>query len=131
MEVRIEVTGGVPPVKGEAKSMLSKGHPQAHRVRRLLLAAADAMIDRQPLTGAISVDVTVNAPRGHLLPDATNMLGGIGDVLQARRSGADVEHLGDLDRAACYYDDAQIQAIKYRRFEGDEVGCVVIVRPLQ
>ena len=130
MEVRIEVGGGVPPAKGEAKSMLAKGHPQAHRVRRLLMAAADAMTDRRLLTGAISVDVTVTAPLGYLLPDATNMLGGIGDVLQARASGADVVHLGDLDRVACYHDDAQIQAIHYRRVVGEELGYVVIVRSL-
>jgi len=51
MEVRVEVGGGVPPAKGEAKSMLSKGHPQAHLVRRLLMAAADAMTDGQVADG--------------------------------------------------------------------------------
>lgn len=88
------------------------------------------MTDRQLLMGAVSVDVTVTAPHGHPVPDATNMLGGIGDVLQARATAADVEHLGELDRVACYQDDAQIHAIHYQRVEGDELSYVVIVRPL-
>ncbi len=50
--------------------------------------------------------------------------------MEARANSADIEHLGDLDRVLCYQDDAQIHLIHYRRVEGDELGYVVIVRPL-
>jgi hypothetical protein len=58
------------------------------------------------------------------------MLGGIGDVLQARATGADVAHLGPLALVACFRDDAQIQEIHYRRFEGSQLGYVIVIRPL-
>lgn len=131
MELRIEVTGEIPPVKGEASSMLSVLHPQRIRVRRLLLEAADVMRGRELLVGDIGLDVTTSAPRGHRLPDATNMLGGIGDVLQARSTGADIEHLGSLARVACFDDDSQIQEIHYRRIERDEVGYAIVLRSLR
>ncbi len=110
--------------------MLSGGHPQVARVRRLLTEAANAMADRDLLPGDMSLKVNITAPRGTRLPDATNMLGGIGDVLQARTTGADVEHLGLLARVGCFNDDAQIQEIHYRRVERDEIGYVVVVRSL-
>lgn len=127
VEIRIEVSGEAPPAKGEAKSMLAQAHPQSRRVRRLLTAASTAMCDREPLAGGISLDVTLTAPAGQQLPDASNMLGGIGDVLQARLTGADVEHLGALSSVACFYDDAQIQEIHYRRMEGTELGYVIVI----
>lgn len=111
--------------------MLAVRHPQRERVRRLLLEAADVMLGRDLLVGDVGLDVTVSAPRGHRLPDATNMLGGIGDVLQGRSTGADVEHLGSLARVACFKDDAQIQEIHYRRVERDEVGYAIVIRSLR
>jgi hypothetical protein len=86
------------------------------------------MSDREPLAGDIRVDVTLTAPTSLRLPDATNMLGGIGDVLQARVTGADIEHLGPLSSVACYQDDAQIQEIRYRRREGPELAYVVLIQ---
>lgn len=86
------------------------------------------MSNCEPLAGDLRLDVTLTAPRVQRLPDATNMLGGIGDVLQARATGADVEHLGPLGSVACFHDDAQIQEIRYRRLEGPDVGYVVVVR---
>ncbi len=108
--------------------MLSGGHPQVARVRRLLTEAANAMADRSLPLGDISLEVNITAPRGTRLPDATNMLGGIGDVVQARTTGADVKHLGPLARIGCFDDDAQIQETHYRRAERDEIGYVVVLR---
>lgn len=47
--------------------MLSEGHPQAARVRRLRKEASDAMAGRELLVGDISLHMTVTAPRGHRL----------------------------------------------------------------
>ncbi len=88
------------------------------------------MAGRELLGGDLSLEVSVTAPSGTRLPDATNMLGGIGDVLQARTTGADVEHLGRLARVGCFYDDAQIREIHYRRTEQDRVGYVIVIRTL-
>ena len=88
------------------------------------------MSGRELLAGDICLDVTLTAPRRQRLPDATNMLGGIGDALQARATGADVEHLGPLGSVACFHDDAQIQELHYRRVDGAEVGYIVFIRPV-
>jgi hypothetical protein len=128
MEIRIEVTGELPPAKGEAKSMLSQTHPQRRRVQDLLAAASTVMSGHELLTGDICLEVTLTTPIGGRFPDATNMLGGIADALQARATGADVEHLGALGSVACFHDDAQIREIHYRRLEGDELGYVIVIR---
>lgn len=130
MELRIVVAGDLPPTKGEAKSMLSVGHGQRARVRLLLQRASEAMVDRGLLDGPIGLDVTVTAARDARLPDATNMLGGIGDVLQARTAGANIEHLGALAHVACFHDDAQIQQIRFVRVEDDEIGYLIVIRSL-
>lgn len=130
VEIRIEVSGDIPPAKGEAKSMLSGGHSQVARVQRLLREASDAVADRELLVGDISLEVSLTAPSGTRLPDATNMLGGIGDVLQARTTGAKVEHLGHLARVGCFYDDAQIREIHYRRTDRDNISYVIVIRSL-
>lgn len=130
VEIRIEVSGDIPPAKGEARSLLSGGHPQVARVQRLLTEASRAMAGRPLLGGELSLEVSVTAPSRTRLPDATNMLGGIGDVLQARTTGADVEHLGRLARVGCFYDDAQIREIHYRRTEQDKVGYFIVIRTL-
>lgn len=123
--VRIVVEGVLPPAKGEAKSMLSAGHAHAQRVVALLEDARAAMIHREILSGPLRLDVVVQAPEGTPLSDATNLLGGIGDVLQARTTGADVAHLGELAGVACFQDDAQITEIHYQRVVGNDPGYVV------
>ena len=74
----------LPPTKNEAKSLLAPRHTPASRVRALLVAAKQAMdfepgplFPRQPL----ALEVVVGSPR-RPKSDATNYLGGIGDVLQ-------------------------------------------------
>jgi hypothetical protein len=131
MEIRIHVSGEIPPAKGEAKSMLAQAHPQRRRAHRLLEEAAAAMHDCEVITGDIALDVTITARKGDRLPDATNMLGGLADVLQARTTGADVDYLGPLASVACSHDDAQIREIQYRRLERDEVGYRVVIRSLR
>lgn len=55
------------------------------------------------------------------LNDATNLLGGVADVLQSdRRGGIDLTHLGDLAGVAVYRDDAQIREVIYREEAADE-----------
>lgn len=128
--IHIVVDGSLPPAKGEAKSMLSAGHVHAARVVALLEAARDAMVGNKLLVGPVSLDVVVRAPRGVQLSDATNLLGGIGDVLQARTTGADVAHLGDLGTVACFQDDAQIAAITYKQKTDDKPGYDVFLSEL-
>ena len=50
------------------------------------------------------------------LSDATNYLGGIGDVLEdkSRRSAGDIAHLGDLVDVALYRNDNLIREVQYR-----------------
>jgi hypothetical protein len=115
-EVSFDVDG-FPPLKGEAKSLLAAGHQQASRVRALLAATLNsAGPDFIPWTGPVALELRVRAPSFVGLGDATNQLGGVGDVLQARRSGlVDTAHLDDLARVALFRDDAQIAEIHYSR----------------
>jgi hypothetical protein len=50
--------------------------------------------------------------------DATNALGGVGDVLQGRRSNVDFSHLGELAAASLFDDDKQIREVSYREEPG-------------
>jgi hypothetical protein len=65
--------------------------------------------------GDIGLDVLVRAPSGRPPGDATNYLGGIGDVLQDKSSpvNIDLSHLGSLQRVALYLDDRQICQVRY------------------
>jgi hypothetical protein len=117
------------PQLREKQSQCSLEVIATERVRLLLEAASAVMADCSILDGDISLDVTVIAPAGRQMPDATNLLGGIGDVLQARATGADVEHLGPLAQVACFHDDAQIREVHYRCVDGAEVGYEVVIGP--
>jgi hypothetical protein len=118
--IEFEVAGELPPLKGEAKSLLSVGHGQAARVRALLAAShAAKQRDGLPALGTrrIGMGVTVRSPSG-VIGDATNSLGGIGDTLQQRRRGIDLSHLGELAGGFLYEDDTQIREIHYREETG-------------
>ncbi len=114
-EITFEVSGW-PPIKNEAKSLLSAGHRQATRVRALL-TAAQAAVERtgwKPGSGQVALELIIRSldrPPG----DATNFLGGLGDVLQAKltRPGLDFAHLGELHTVALFGDDRQISKISY------------------
>ncbi|GAA1025730.1 hypothetical protein GCM10009557_00800 [Virgisporangium ochraceum] len=117
--VKFEVTGW-PPVKNEAKSLFAAGHAHRDRVEHLLRAAAAAAAEtgwvRVNVQTDIAIDVVVRSPTPRPLADATNFLGGIGDVLQGRTisPSLDLSHLGDLATVALFDDDQQIQHITYR-----------------
>jgi len=117
-EISFEVDG-LPPLKGEAKSLLAEGHQQAARVRSLLAAATLAVgPDFRPWTGPVGLELRIGAPSFVGVGDATNQLGGIGDVLQAHRSRlVDTAHLHDLARVAIFRNDAQIVEIRYSRHD--------------
>ena len=119
--IEFEVRGEWPPLKGEAKSMLSRGHGQARRVRALLEAAHEAQQRigfKRFGTARIGMRVVVR-PVGGSVGDATNALGGIADTLQARRPNIDLSYLGVLRDAFLYADDAQIREVSYREEPGE------------
>ncbi|MFV2020236.1 hypothetical protein [Micromonospora sp. LOL_023] len=115
---------GLPPVKNQALSMFTAGSRQALRVRMLLTAACDAAqrTGWTPLTEPVALEVVVRRPHRHHLGDATNFLGGIGDVLQDKHRvpPGSVAHLGVLVDVALFVDDRQIQQISYREEPADE-----------
>jgi hypothetical protein len=114
-EITFEVAGW-PPTKGEAKSMLAADNSRAERVRLLLQAARHAAENHSWVTTAaeIGLELIVRRPT-RPMSDATNYLGGVGDVLQDKVLGrnVDISHLGDLALVALYADDRQIRDIRY------------------
>jgi hypothetical protein len=115
---------GLPPTKNEAKSMLAIGHGQAARVVALLQAASNALSGSDfPMgtTQRVGLDLTVYAPAGARLPDATNFLGGIGDVLESKVHRGALEHLGALAEVALYQNDSQIREVHYRQEASDHI----------
>lgn len=108
---------GLPPIKNEAKSMLAAGHAHADRVRTLLLST-HAAVRRTgwSITPAdVALELVVRGP-GRPPGDATNFLGGVGDVLQdkAIAHNIDLTHLGELRAVALYGNDVQISEVTYR-----------------
>ncbi|MFB9442838.1 hypothetical protein Dvina_15310 [Dactylosporangium vinaceum] len=65
--------------------------------------------------------MTVRSPTPRPPADATNYLGGVGDVLQGRPVSPtlDRSHLGELGGVALFADDRQIQRVAYRVVPGD------------
>jgi len=62
--------------------------------------------------------------------DATNYLGGIGDVLEDKSRRDGIDHLGDLAEVWLHGNDRQLKEISYREIEADETGYTVTVRSL-
>ncbi|MEV1286198.1 hypothetical protein [Micromonospora sp. NPDC049679] len=125
---------GLPPLKNEALSMLAAGHRQAGRVRALLQAACTASQRSgwTPLTEPVALEVVLRCPPSHPSGDASNFLGGIGDVLQDKRRArvSSLTHLGVLVDVALYIDDRQIRQISYREETADEPSYLVRVATL-
>ena len=114
-EVRFTVFG-YPPAKNEAKSMLAAGHTHASRVLDLLRAARDAVAgcgwsSRPRDSLGLELVLTSPAPPPS---DATNYLGGVGDVLEAKSRRGDLAHLEDLAAVALYENDRQFHDVRYR-----------------
>ena len=130
-EIVIAVAGW-PPIKNEATSLLAAGHGYADRVRALLIAARDevARTGWTLLESDVEMDVVVRGP-ARPQGDATNFLGGIGDVLQYKigRPNLDLVHLDDLAAVAIFRDDRQVRRLSYREEMATEPGYVVRVHP--
>lgn len=125
--IRFEVSG-LPPLKNEALSVFNAKHGQADRIRTLLLAAQRACREHgfAPIeTGGVALDVVTRSPGG----DATNILGGIADVLEnkpIRAHRAAIDHLGDLAGVWLYQDDKQIKQVTYREEPGESSYTVTV-----
>jgi hypothetical protein len=124
---------GFPPAKDGATSIFSAGHNHAPRVR-LLLEAARQALDEQAFVpvdeGHIALHVVLRAPADQPAWDATNYLGGIGDVLEDKSHRGALDHLAALAATRLYRNDRQIKEITYRETEADEAGYTVTVRSI-
>lgn len=114
---------GYPPGKNEAKSLLAADHIHADRVLELLRSAKKAA-DEGSFSGfgaaRIGLDVLLHCPESLSPSDATNYLGGIGDVLEDKSRRGFLEHLGDLAYSGLYANDRQICEVAYRVMSGQE-----------
>ena len=128
-EISFEVAG-LPPIKNEAKSLLSAAHKQARQVRSLLEAARAAANSAgwKRVPGLVSLELIV---RGNGRPpgDATNYLGGVADVLQANKDHVmiDLGYLGELRDVALYVNDRQINRVGYSEEAAERTSYVVRV----
>lgn len=130
-EVSFEVAGW-PPIKNEAKSLLSSAHPKAKQVLALL-EAADAAKESagwECTDGLVTLQLVVRSksrPPG----DATNYLGGVADVLQVKRADPtlDIGHLGEFVDVALYVNDRQINRISYAEETAEQTSYLVRLTP--
>lgn len=82
------------------------------------------------LEGEVGLEVVVRGPQDRWRGDATNVLGGIGDVLQRKqqRPGmVDLSHLGQLAGVALYHDDRQVRQVLYREERAPATSYVIRV----
>ena len=124
---------GYPPAKNEALSMLGVNNSQAPRVRLLLDIAEQARAAQGfvPVDGGhVALDVVLRAPAGQNRADATNYLGGIGDVLEDKSSRGPLDHLGPLSAVWLYRNDRQIKEVNYCEMESEQPGYTVTIRAL-
>jgi hypothetical protein len=133
VEILEIVSTGWPPLKNEARSMFAADHGYADRVRTLLECTHESMKLRgwNTVDSQLALDVVVRGP-GRPSGDATNFLGGIGDVLQARkqRLNIDLGHLGALADVAAFDDDSQIRQITYQEELAPTPSYTVRIRSL-
>jgi hypothetical protein len=112
---------GFPPAKNEALSMLGMKHSHAPRVRALLEAARREISSKgfAVFEGPIGLDVELHAPPDRDPWDATNYLGGIGDVLEVKARRGVLDHLGGLAAVGLYLNDRQIREVRYRQLPAE------------
>ena len=115
---------GYPPAKNEAKSMLAAGHVHTERVLALLRAASDEAGRGEPAVyfprESLGLELIVTGPEPPP-SDATNYLGGVGDVLEDKRRRGDLPHLGELAGFALYGNDRQLHDVRYRWEHGPDI----------
>ncbi|WP_131519217.1 hypothetical protein [Kribbella capetownensis] len=129
---------GLPPAKNTATSLLSASHEHAPRVRALLAAAEVALTAEPQFTPIeagrrVALEVRMRLAAGIEGWDATNYLGGIGDVLEDKSCrGVSVDHLGALAGVWLFHNDRQIKQLKWVEDTptGPESSYVVTVRLL-
>lgn len=105
----------LPPTKAEALSIFNERHPHNARAKPLLSAAADALAEANwnaDTTADLKRELRVSGARP--ASDATNILGGIGDVLEDKNHRSGTELLGDLAAVHLFRNDRQIREIGYR-----------------
>lgn len=118
-QISFEVAG-LPPIKNEALSLFNPRHDQAGPVQALLRAARDELVGSQwdpGSTAALSMYVVLRGG-GQRVGDATNYLGGIGDVLEDKRRRQALDHLGELATVSLYRNDAQLHDVRLSREDG-------------
>lgn len=113
---------GLPPTKNEALSLFNPTHGQHAAVIRLLEAARAATDSSsfRPYTKIVGMGVLIETATGRAPADATNYLGGIGDVLQSRGKKALSRQYGQLAEVALFEDDSLIRELRY----GERAGPV-------
>ncbi|HEY9474307.1 MAG TPA: hypothetical protein VIS06_10710 [Mycobacteriales bacterium] len=132
-EIVFEVSGW-PPAKNEATSLLAAGHSHADRVRMLLGAAREAAqrAGWAQVSDEIALSLVVRGPK-RPPSDATNHLGGVGDVLQEKigsKLNLDLSHLGELGTVALYANDRQIKQICYSEEWAAEASYTIRIRQI-
>lgn len=125
MGISLTVTGQ-PPSKNTSYSTFNEEHGHPNRVIALLSEVKQTLKDTQwdpREQRQVGLSLVIVEPPTGFLGDAMNYLGGVADVLQASRSGnADLSYLGDLAKAALYFDDDQIREVHYSVESGDTLG---------
>jgi hypothetical protein len=102
----------------------------------MALLEAAALASRQtgwtPVAADVAPDVIVRSPSARPPGDATNYLGGIGDVLQDKTHpvNIDLSHLDALQAVALYLDDRQICRVTYSVERADTPSYAVRVSVL-
>lgn len=122
---------GYPPTKNEARSLLSADHSQFPRVLALLEAAAAALAEGAESFGTarLGPELVVSGP-SDAPSDATNSLGGIGDVLQEKKRRGSLDHLGPLAAVSLFTDDRQIRQVNYREERAEKASYRLRLWPL-
>ena len=117
----------LPACKERGQVDVAAGHTHASRVLDLLRTARDAVggggwSSRPGDSLGLELVLTSSAPPPS---DATNYLGGVGDVLEAKSRRGELAHLADLATVALYENDRQFHDIRYRWQPGTAVECSV------
>jgi hypothetical protein len=114
-EINFRVDGR-PPAKDGAQSIFGARHSHTPRVFALL-HAAQRETHRRGFQGfgsvPIGLELRVACGRDHGRSDATNYLGGVGDVLEDKARRRNLDHLGDLAAFSLYADDRQIEEVHF------------------
>ena len=119
--IRLTVAG-LPPPKDGGNSIFSERHRNHSLVVELLRAAGRALSGAEwnpEEEGHIGLELVMVETSDGFRADGLNLLGGVADVLQANRRGANLSHLGDLAEVSLDHDDVQVREARYSVEAGD------------